>query len=303
MVTEPTGVAARSRGADGAAPPLDVEVCIISYGSAEQLDRCLASLHRIPGRSSVSVREHAADGSSETVVRSHGISATVRWEHDPSNPGFAAGCNASAARSDAEWLLFLNPDAQLLAWPWDPVPDGAAVVGAWITGDGHPSRHFGCSWRVSDEIARSWLRRSGAMPHRRGFVSGAAMLVRRDVFERLGGFDEGFFMYYEDVDFCLRAGEAGYDVRVEPAFAVHHDGGHAAWRDPATAILRSYRSAIRFRSLHGGVSRYRLYVLVDSVLRGARAAARGRTGVARAYFRLARVTLRDPDCDESGSHR
>ena len=76
----------------------------------------------------------------------------VRIEHDPSNPGFGAGCNALARGSDAGWLLFLNPDAEIVAWPWsadDPPPVGA-VVGPLMVESGHPGVHSGVGYRFRD---------------------------------------------------------------------------------------------------------------------------------------------------------
>ncbi len=220
--------------------------------------------------------------------------AAVRWEHDPTNPGFAVGCNVLAEGSAAAWLLFLNPDARIVAWPWTPVPASPAVIGAWIDGDGAPDRHFGRSWRVRDEVARSWLRRGTGAPAGSGFVSGAAMLVDHGTFRALGGFDEGFFMYYEDVDLGRRAGELGVAVLADARFRVEHDGGHAARRAPGVALMRSYRSAVRLRERQGDPLRaYLLYVVVDAGLRGLLALARRRKGSALGYGAVAVAALRD----------
>jgi GT2 family glycosyltransferase len=76
------------------------------------------------------------------------------------------------------------------------------------------------------------------------------MLVRRSVFERIGGFDDGFFLYCEDMDMCRRIRAAGHRVRYEPAATVHHAGGHSAPRSSLYAVLA--RSRMRFASLHAG---------------------------------------------------
>ena len=62
------------------------------------------------------------------------------------------------------------------------------------------------------------------------WASGACLLIRRDLLDELGGWDDGFFMYCEDKDICRRARDAGYDVRYEPAAVVHHEGGVSAPR-------------------------------------------------------------------------
>jgi N-acetylglucosaminyl-diphospho-decaprenol L-rhamnosyltransferase len=85
------------------------------------------------------------------------------------------------------------------------------------------------------------------------WVSGSCMLVRRDVFEELGGFDEAYFMYGEDVDICWRAHRAGYGVAYVPAASVTHVGGISTRRTPYRMLAAHHRSALRFatRSLSG----------------------------------------------------
>jgi GT2 family glycosyltransferase len=102
-------------------------------------------------------------------------------------------------------------------------------------------------------------------------VSGAAILVRRDVFLDLGGFDEGYFMYYEDIDLCMRAGQRGVAVLVQDAWRVEHLGGHSVGRSTPSlraAHLRSYQSGRRFHLVHGSSVRgYDILAVVDGVLR------------------------------------
>jgi N-acetylglucosaminyl-diphospho-decaprenol L-rhamnosyltransferase len=85
------------------------------------------------------------------------------------------------------------------------------------------------------------------------WVSGSCMLVRRDAFEELGGFDEAYFMYGEDVDLCWRAHRAGYGVAYVPAASVTHVGGISTRRAPYRMLAAHHRSALRFatRSLSG----------------------------------------------------
>ena len=82
------------------------------------------------------------------------------------------------------------------------------------------------------------------------WLSGACLLGRRSALEALGGFDEGFFLYCEDMDLCRRAHAAGYDVRFTPAATVHHEGGASAPRAGLYAVLA--RSRMRFAAKHDG---------------------------------------------------
>ncbi len=85
------------------------------------------------------------------------------------------------------------------------------------------------------------------------WVSGACLLARRDVLEDLGGFDEGFFLYCEDMDLCARARAGGHRVRFEPSVVAHHSGGHAAPRASLYPVLA--RSRVRFADKHAGRAR------------------------------------------------
>ena len=82
------------------------------------------------------------------------------------------------------------------------------------------------------------------------WVSGACMLVRRAALEPIGGFDEGFFLYCEDMDLCARLRAAGHEIRYEPGVAVHHEGGRSAPRASLYATLA--RSRTRYARLHHG---------------------------------------------------
>jgi GT2 family glycosyltransferase len=159
---------------------------------------------------------------------------------------------------------------------------------------GHPGRHWGVRYRVRDEIARSWFRRRGPSPSGRGFVSGAAMLVDRTSFERLGGFDERYFLFYEDIDLCLRANDQDIATRVDERWAVRHAGAHSTRRQFGSSLIWSYESAIRFHRRHGhSVTGYRIYLITDALLRASiRAARRDRSG-AVAYLDLANRAVRD----------
>ena len=145
--------------------PIDAEVLIVSYNSANFLRRCLPTIAAAMPEVPVAIREHGSDpvalAAIEHVAAAH--TAPVRLEYDASNPGFGAGCNALAAGSRADWLVFLNPDTEVIAWIEGSPPD-RSIVGATMVDSGPPGDHSGRSYRFVDEVARSWLRRRGAVP-------------------------------------------------------------------------------------------------------------------------------------------
>jgi GT2 family glycosyltransferase len=84
------------------------------------------------------------------------------------------------------------------------------------------------------------------------WVSGALMLIRRETFDRLGGFDERFFLYWEDADFCKRAAQAGWSTWYAPVSEVVHRTAAASRHAPVAALAAFHVSALRFHWKHGG---------------------------------------------------
>ncbi len=187
------------------------------------------------------------------------------------NNGFAAGNNRGIAAGSAPFVLLLNPDATLgpgaleallataEAWPQ------AAIVGALIRGPagGVQSGSFGRFpslpavaglhlWRLAQRLRRN-TQLSPKAPRRTApvdWVTGAAMLVRRAAITEVGGLDEGFFLYYEDIDWCRRMRAGGWEILLEPAAkVVHHLGGSEG---PRAAISEAYRTSFfRYCDLYG----------------------------------------------------
>ena len=275
-----------------------VDVCIVSFNSAPVLtDTVTSIIDHMPG-AAIAIREHGVDPEAIDELRRIADAAPVpvRLEFDPANPGFGAGCNALAGGGHAPWVLFLNPDARILSWPWTamaPPPTGA-VIGPLMDGAGQPERHSGVTYRIADEVKRSWFRRSGPRPAGKGFVSGAAMLIDRRSFERVGGFDERYFMFYEDIDLCLRANELGIETRIETNWRVRHEGAHSTSRHFAESLIWSYESACRFHAERGeSTTLYRTYVVTDALVRSLFRAATADPSTRRAYTGLARSVVGD----------
>jgi len=210
------------------------------------------------------------------------------------NLGFAAAVNQAIASSDAEQYLLLNPDVFLRTNP-DPLiqasgRDGLAS-GKLLDQTGTAQRGFTIRrfptpltfWFELCGLNRIWpsnpvnrryryldrnLDESGTVEQ----PAGAFLMFRRDVWKKLGGFDEGFFpIWFEDVDFCLRAVEAGYKIQYLPEVEAEHAGGHSI-----TALRQGCRqrfwcaSLLRYAAKHFTSLAYRglcLAVAVTSVPR------------------------------------
>ena len=187
------------------------------------------------------------------------------------NEGFAAGNNRGLAATGSSFALLLNPDALLLPGALERLlataaehPLAAIVAPLVLNLDGTvQANSFGrfptlrsaiglWSWRALQRV-RGNRTFSPAAPRDTSavdWVTGAAMLVRRTAVDSVGGLDEGFFLYYEDAEWCHRMWEAGWEVLVEPRAQVAHALGGAGASGGARE--RAYRASfLRYCDLHG----------------------------------------------------
>ena len=247
-------------------------VVIVSFNTRDELLRGLASLEAVTVPIEVAVVDNAsADGSADAVA---GRFPNVHVLRNAVNAGFGAACNRGVAETTAPFVLFLNSDAELrpgcleaLLALMEARPRLGAAGPRTLEEDGAVQVSFGPDltplneWRqrrLVHGVKRrlpSALRASAAAAareHSPAWVSGACLLARRAALEEVHGFDEGFFLYEEDVDLCRRLRGSGWEVLFTPAAeAVHHLGRSVA-RDPARARFEYHRSHLHFYAKHNG---------------------------------------------------
>ena len=185
--------------------------------------------------------DQSVDGRFETAVQGAGPELDLlRLEE---NVGYPAACNRAARIATGDYLLFINPDAVAERSCVEHLlgsvagREDTAVVGAQVL---LPDRHrVNAGDNVLHLSGLSWAGRYGlevedGPPRPAAVVSGAALLARRSAFEALGGYTDGFFMYYDDVDLAWRARLAGWEVLFCPEARVVHDyeflKGNYKWR-------------------------------------------------------------------------
>jgi N-acetylglucosaminyl-diphospho-decaprenol L-rhamnosyltransferase len=270
-----------------------VEVVMVAYESEAFISESIASCALIPGVR-IALVDHGTAPSSIAPARqqAEAIGVELRAVHNPLNPGFAEGCNRGARDSSADWLMFLNPDAIINRFDVEALARSGVVGARQVLPDGTVFHTNGVRYRVIDEIRASWFRRLPLPPAGVGYVGGGAMLIERALFEKLGGFDKRFFMFYEDIDLCLRANELGAETYLATDWVVTHQIGHAARRSWSAALQNSYASGRIFHAdRYGERKSYDLYVLVDSVARAV--ITPWRSDKSSAYRQLARTATRN----------
>ncbi len=243
-------------------------VIVLSYNTRDLTLDCLgrfadAVLDR--GWEVIVVDNGSTDGTAKAIrARFPRVTLIV----SPTNLGYAAGNNLGLRRARGEVCILLNsdvwasPDAlQALVDYLVAHPDVAAVSAGLRTADGRPQ-----AFAFGDEPAPAYLLRRGLRrllgrgplhdwavdtPQDVDWVSGACLAVRREAMAQVGLLDEGFFLYFEDVDWCLRMRRAGWRVVYHPGIPVIHLGG-ASEPGRSAANRRYYASLARFYAKHYG---------------------------------------------------
>ena len=247
-----------------------IGIVTVSYGSHDVLPRFLDSAAAASSHPLVIV---VVDNKAETAsVSALASEAGAQYLPLATNRGYGDGMNAgvSSLPPEIEWVLISNPDVELGPGAIDVLvkagqadPGVGAVGPAIITDDevypsarAVPSLRLGVGHALFANIwtanpwTRAYKKESESAPVRRnaGWLSGASVLVRRSAFEKLGGFDTDYFMYFEDVDLGYRLGKAGYRNVYEPAATVIHTGAHSTEGESARMIQAHHDSARVFLS-------------------------------------------------------
>lgn len=286
-----------------------VDAVVVSYRSAETLRGCVEPLTALPDVTVTVVDNASPDDSVATIA-----DLDLHLIESPRNGGFSYGCNLGAARGEAPFLLFLNPDARMDATALERLLDvlrahpEAGLVGPRLLEPGdelaYSRRRFpsnGSTFAQAVFLHRVWpqadwtdeLIRDPAAYERAGeseWVSGACMLVRREAFEAIGGFDERFFLYCEDTDLCRRLWDAGHSVRYEPSAVVRHVGGASSEVGATQAILA--RSRVLYARKHDGAFGARVHAVGVALGEATHAAtALSRPASRRGHMAAARAAL------------
>ena len=256
----------------------NIAVAIVNYNTRDILRGCLESVVRERPARIVVADNGSTDGSAE-MVRERFPEVTLLV--DPSNPGYGGGANAAIAAARAPQVLLLNSDTVLPPGTLDAITryldshPRVGIVGPRIVGrDGrvqHSVHRFPTptvtlleySWLGALVRMVPGLRQldaAGSAPAAArvvDWVSGAALAIRTEAFEAIGGFDRSFFMYAEEVDLAYRMRAAGWETHFAPVAEITHLGGEST-RQVASAMLRQeFRSVMGFYARHHPPERVR----------------------------------------------
>jgi len=273
---------------------------IVTYNSEDVLGACLDAVAEMAPDMATVVVDNASTDRTVEIARGRTLQLIANLE----NRGFAAAANQGFVAAGAEMVLLLNPDVRLRT-PIDGLIEACQrhglSAGQLTDSTGRPQagftiRRFPSAAALALELLgmnRMWpgnpvnrryryldrdLNQGGAVEQ----PAGAFLMTRRDVWERLNGFDEGFHpVWFEDVDFCQRAIQAGYRIEYVPEVRAEHSGGHSVGKLGATRReLYWYGSLLRYAEKQFGPLGFRgvcLAALFSSVPRMVAGMIRERT--------------------------
>lgn len=256
---------------------MDLSVVIVSYNVQGYLARCLQSIfsrkheHQIE----VLVVDNASDDDSVSMVRTR--FPQVRLIVNSHNRGFAAANNQGISASRGRYVLLLNPDTEVIGSALDdmitlmdsiPPAKRVGIVSAKLYGADHKVQVSCCPFITLAATLSRLFYLAKMFPQSRVFarhrfsvtdwnrpawtdwVTGACLMIRREVIEQIGLMDEGFFLYYEEADWCLRARRAGWKALYWPGASVIHYGSQSVTQAQSLAFAHAIEGLLRYYVKH-----------------------------------------------------
>lgn len=261
---------------------MKVSIIIVNYNTRELLRNCLESIYTyVDGiEYEIIVVDNASkDDSAQMVKNEYKKIILLESKH---NIGFGGANNLGASQATGEYLFLLNSDTvfihdalSVLIGFIDRHPDCGICGGNLVDLENEPVHSYGvaipspwsdihrfCKWSMDVRYGKSWNYNHTKKPKKVGYITGADLLIRKKIFDKLKGFDPGFFMYYEETELTHRVRNAGWTVwSVPEAKIVHIKGASLEFLDGANKISfeSKYRYLLKVYGMSGANTAHRVY--------------------------------------------
>ena len=257
---------------------MNTSIIIVNYNGLRFTQQCLESLYRFhaPGTVEVIVVDNnSSDGSQNKLPR---LFPAINLVPLPENRGFGAANNIGAKKAKGDFLFFVNNDTIFTEETVDALQqmllkqNEHGIVGPKLLNeDSSFQRSFGEFPSIRNELAEKRLAgnhssqvTTSEQPVRKDWVTGAAFMIKRELFEAVGGFDDGFFMYFEDIDLCRTLAERGLWSLYVPAVAMIHLGGKSYGAKDRRITMEYRRSQLRYYDKHN--SRFQRFMVRSYII-------------------------------------
>ena len=248
---------------------MELSIIILSYNTKDLTLQCIQSVIKQYKKELeeekieiVVVDNNSTDGSPSAISNFKFQISNLKPIENKKNVGFAKGCNIGAKAALGKYILFLNSDTEVLDKGFlqmieflEKNPKVAILGGKLYNADGSAQPSAGKFYNLTNLIIMllglerlGFLRSSPTKIQKVDWVSGACMMIKKELFDKLFGFDEHFFMYIEDMELCFRARKLGFATYFYPDVKLKHKSLGSSNR--AFAIINIYQGILRFYSKH-----------------------------------------------------
>lgn len=218
-----------------------LSIIIIPFRSAGHLERCVASIYKKLGDSFYWEIILVNNDKDQNIAEFALDFSKIKLLDHKKNVGFGAGMNLGAKLAEGEFLLILNPDTEMITENISSVldeflkDDKIGIIGGGILDRKNKNQEWSAGKELSLYdlvrnnlgVSRSSSIWNSSQKIKCDWVAGTAMFIKKDLFEKLGGFDERFFMYFEDMDLCRRVRALGKKIIFFPEFKIYHGSGES----------------------------------------------------------------------------
>lgn len=260
---------------------MKLSIIILSYNTKNLTFKCIASIvshyrqQLENGTFELIVVDNAStDGTVEELRNRQQEIGRIKIVENHMNFGFSKGNNVGTKKAQGKYILFLNSDTEVnndgflgMVTYLDEKTEIAVLGGRMINRDGSYHRSTGKFYTIPYLVLMlfgferlGFVRPEVTKLQSVDWVSGACLMVRRDIFLRLGGFDEHLFMYLEDMEFCYRVRKAGFAIYFYPFTQMLHVGQGSSSR--SFAIIQLYKNLLYFYKKHTSTFQYNLVRLL-----------------------------------------
>ena len=252
-----------------------VSIIILTYNSSDYIGQLLISVKNShKGNNDFEIIAVDNNSTDDTLIKLKSFENEITIKKNEKNLGFAGGINEGTKIAKGEYLVFVNPDTELrkgnvfdLVSVFDKFEKAGIVGGKLVDKKGNPEKSAGRFFGLFEILLMTLgldeafgVRTCPKEIKKVDFVSGGFMMVKKQVFEKLNGFDESFFMYVEDVDFCKRAKNAGFETYFTPGTELVHVSQGSS--DRSFAIENIYKGLFYYTKKHGNIFSYYLVKLL-----------------------------------------